>query len=207
MTNPNYDHLLTVVDRSGSMFNIQEDMRGALDELFKAQAAEDGTCLVDYVQFDNHYELVFEDKPAGEAVATLEPRGSTALLDAIGKAVTDLGKKLADLPEDERPGNVIVAVVTDGMENSSVDWKPEDVRALIKEQEDKYNWTFTFLGANIDAVKVGASFGFNPDNSLTYTTNNTGGTVAAASAFVTRTRTGAKGGYTDEDRQNAVKPS
>lgn len=205
MTNANYTHLLTIVDRSGSMHPIQDDMRGALDELFKTQAAEDGTCLVDYVQFDTKYELVFEDKPVADAKAVLNPRGGTALLDAIGKGTTDLGAKLAKLDEDERPGNVIVVVVTDGHENSSVDWNRDAVKELIGRQENDYNWTFTFLGANMDAVAVGQSFGFQGANSLSYSTQNTGETLAAASAFVTRTRSGVKGGYSDEDRDNAVK--
>lgn len=205
MTNPNYTHLLTIVDRSGSMSAIEHDMRGGLDELFKSQAEEDGTCLVDYVQFDTTYELVFEDKPVADARAVLKPRGGTALLDAIGRGVTELGEKLAALSEDERPANVIVVVVTDGHENSSREWTAAKVKELVERQENEWNWTFTFLGANMDAVATAQNYGFNPANSLTYTTNNTGGTVAAASAFVSRTRAGAKGGYSDEDRQNAVK--
>ena len=204
MTNSNYTHLLAIVDRSGSMYPIQEDMRGALDALFAEQAKLDGTCLVDYVQFDTEYTLVFEDTDVSKAKAVLEPRGGTALLDAIGKASTDLGKKLAEKPEAERPGKVIVAVITDGMENSSRDWTAENVKALIKEQEEKYDWDFTFLGANMDAVSVGASFGFNPDKSLTYNTSKTGDTVSVLSSYVGATRAGVNASYSDADRSKTV---
>ena len=204
MTDPNYTHILTVVDRSGSMYSIQDDMRGALDEFFKSQAELDGKCLVDYVQFDDSYELVFEDKNVADAKAELEPRGMTALLDAIGKSVTDLGKKLAKKPEDERPGKVIVVVITDGMENSSRDWNRTTIKELIGRQEDKYQWEFTFLGANMDAVSVGATMGFKADKSLTYNTTKTGETSAVLSAAVTRTRSGLYSGYTDAERDSVV---
>jgi len=200
LTDKNYTHLLTIVDRSGSMFPVAEDMRGALDSFFAEQAKLEGRALVDYVQFDHNYELVFEDKEVGEAKAQLTPAGSTALLDAVGKAVTDLGKKLAAKPEDERPGTVMVIVVTDGYENSSTEWKPQDVRDLIKQQEDKYNWQFTFLGANMDAVAVGANFGFRAETSLTYDTGNTYAMASSLHAHTTRTRVGDFSGYTQDER-------
>lgn len=202
MTNASLTQLLVITDRSGSMASCAGEMRNALNQYFKEQAEVEGECVVDYVQFDNQYDVVYTDRPVSEAYAVLDPRGSTALLDAIGKAVTDLGKKLADKPEDERPGTVVVVTITDGYENSSQEWKPDTVKALIKEQEDKYNWNFTFLGANIDAVSVGASFGFNPDHSLTYSTSNTGAMSASLHSHTHTIRSGGKGGYTDEDRKS-----
>lgn len=204
MTNSNYTHLLTIVDRSGSMYPVQEDMRGALNEFFKSQAEAEGKCLVDYVQFDGTVEYVYRDKPVAEATAILEPRGSTALLDAIGLAVTDLGKRFAEMSEDERPGTVVVAVVTDGYENSSREWTAETIKALIEQQEDQYNWDFTFLGANMDAVAVGGAYGFKAEKSLTYNTAFAGATAQSLSAHVHRTRSGDKTGYTSEERLASV---
>lgn len=204
MTDSNYTHLLAVVDRSGSMFGVQEDMRGALNEFFKSQAEAEGKCLVDYVQFDDTYEVVYTDRDASEAVAVLEPRGMTALLDAVGKSANDLGKKLAALPEDQRPGTVIVAVITDGLENASRDWTNESIKALIKEQEEKYNWEFTFLGANMDAVSVGGAMGFKAESSLTYNTAFAGATAQSLSAHTHRVRGGVKTGYTSDERLASV---
>lgn len=188
MTDKNYTHLLAIVDRSGSMASCQEDMRGGLDELFKSQAEVEGKCLVDYVQFDTQYEVVYTDVDVSEAKAVLKPRGGTALLDAVGKAVTELGDKLAKLDEDSRPGLVQVFVVTDGYENASLEWNAKAVKELIKSQEEKYKWDFIFLGANMDAVAVGESFGFKGDKSLTYDTHNTYAMAGATSAYVTRSR-------------------
>lgn len=200
MTDSNYTHLLVIVDRSGSMSGLEQDMIGGINSYFAEQAKLDGKCLVDYAQFDTIYEEVFTDTPVADAKAVLVPRGGTALLDAIGKAATDLGKKLADKPEDERPGTVLVVVVTDGYENSSTEWTNAGVKALIKNQEDKYNWQFTFLGANMDAVAVGASFGFNPNTSLTYDTSNIAAASASLHAHTHRVRGGDFTGYTSEER-------
>lgn len=202
MTDPTYTHILAVVDRSGSMFGIQDDMRGALDEFFKSQVDLPGTCLVDYVQFDSEYERVFENTEVSKAKAVLEPRGSTALLDAIGKSVVDLGNKLDRKPEGERPGLVQVVVVTDGHENASRDWTKESVKTLIQRQESEFSWDFVFLGANMDAVAIGANFGFNPDKSMTYDINNTAAMSAAVSGYTTRSRLGntANNSFTSAER-------
>lgn len=204
MTNSNLTQVLLVVDRSGSMSGVANDMRGAIDEFFSQQAALDGECVVDYVQFDDTYEVVYTDRPVAEAKSELNPRGMTALLDAVGKSVTDLGVKLKNQNESERPGTVIVVVVTDGYENSSKDWTREGVAQLIKQQEETYKWEFTFLGANMDAVAVGQSFGFQADNSLTYATANAGETFASLSSYVTRSRKGSNEGYTQDERDAAI---
>jgi len=202
MTDSDYSHLLVITDRSGSMASCAEEMINALNTYFDEQAKLDGKCLVDYVQFDNTYDKVFSDTPVGEARAVLDPRGSTALLDAIGRAVTEFGEKLAALPEDERPGTVIVPVITDGYENASQEWTAAKVKELVEKQRTEFNWTFTFLGANLDAVAVGAQYGFAAGDSLTFDVNNTAMASASLSGYTTRTRTGLGGGYTDEDRQS-----
>lgn len=207
MTNPDYTHLLVIVDRSGSMATCYQDMIGGLDTLFAEQAKLEGECLVDYVQFDTEYELVFENVPVAAAKAQLQPRGGTALLDAIGKGVTTLGEKLDALDADERPGKVLVVIITDGHENASVDWTADSVKTLIAEQESTYSWDFTFLGANIDAVAVGQTFGVSAGKTLNFNTNNIEATSMSLNTYVGAVR-GAKGPggaasvtYSDEDRK------
>ena len=205
MTNKDLTQLLVIVDRSGSMASSKNDMIGGLDEFFKSQTEVEGECVVDYVQFDSEYEVVFTDRPVGYAKAVLEPRGATALLDAIGKGVTDLGAKLRLRKEADKPGTVIVVVVTDGYENASREWSSDTVKALIKQQEDEWNWEFTFLGANIDAVAVGQQFGFNVGNSMTYDTAYAGSTMTSLSTNVTRTRkTGESIAYAAAERAAAM---
>jgi hypothetical protein len=53
------------------------------------------------------------------------PRGTTALLDAMGRTIDDLGQQLAAMPEAEGPGTVIIVTLTDGIENASQDYTYE----------------------------------------------------------------------------------
>ena len=212
MTDSNYTHILAIVDRSGSMGagNVYLEMQNALNTFFEEQAAVDGKCLVDYYQFDTSYNKVYEDTPVADAKAVIEPRGMTALLDALGRGTVDLGKKLAAKSEDDRPGKVLVVVVTDGMENSSREYTADAVKALVEKQQDEYNWDYVFLGANMDAVAVGGLYGFKQDKSLTFNIYDGESVVATASAlsgYTTAYRGGAAAAFSDEDRKNANKKS
>lgn len=185
MTNPDLTLIATLLDRSGSMASIADDTRGGFDSLIAAERAQAGTTLVTLAQFDNEYQLVYENRPIADVPSlTLEPRGTTALVDAIGRFITGIGSSLAELPEHERPGRVMVLVMTDGHENASIEWTKPTVQQLISEQETKYDWDFVFLGANMDAIDVGTDLGFSPDRSLTYAPSTAG--VAGAYTSVSR---------------------
>lgn len=169
MTDTNKTLIAALLDRSGSMQGIAADMRGGFDSFIAKERGQTGATVVTLAQFDDRYDIVYTDRPVDSVPPlTLEPRGMTALLDAIGRFVTGVGAGLAALPEDERPGDVTVLVMTDGHENASAEWTVESVRALIAQQETVYGWDFVFLGANMDAVEVGTNLGFAPGKSLTY---------------------------------------
>lgn len=202
MTEKNYTHMAIVMDRSGSMVTIKNDMIGGLDSLFAEQAKLDGKCLVDYSQFDTRFETIYEDKPVAEAKAVCEPRGGTALLDAIGSAVTNLGSRLRGTVENKRPDKVLVVVITDGYENSSHVWNVDQVKNLITQQREKYNWEFIFLGATEDAVDTATSYGFAHDSSMNY--SNVGNTTNSLNSYVTATRSTGSARFTDADRKSAT---
>lgn len=169
MTNADLTLIAALLDRSGSMADIAADMRGGFDAHIAREREQPGTTLVTLAQFDHEYEVVYKGRPVGEVPPLdLEPRGRTALLDAIGRFVTEVGGDLAALPEAERPGDVTVLVITDGYENASAEWTIEAVRELIAQQETVYGWDFVFLGANIDAVAVGTAMGFSAGKTLDY---------------------------------------
>ena len=92
----------------------------------------------------------------------LQPRGSTALLDAMGRLITDTGRKLVALSENERPGNVIVAIMTDGMENASREWTHPAIKSLVEQQTKDYGWQFLYMGADQDAIEVGGLSAWPP---------------------------------------------
>ncbi len=145
-----YTHLTLVVDRSGSMSSIRTDAEGGIKTLLTEQFAEDGKLTVTLVDFDETSNTVtrFSDAPIEYH---LQPRGCTALFDAVGSEIIRTGQDLAALPEDQRPDQVLFVVVTDGQENSSREFPIERVRELIAQQRDQYKWVFQFLGADESA--------------------------------------------------------
>src|SRR4030081_224879 len=120
MTNPDLMLIAALLDRSGSMQAIADDTRGGIDTFVAKQRGTAGSTVVTLAQFDDEYEMVYQNRPIDDVPAlALEPRGTTALLDAIGRFISDIGSGLAALPENDRPGVVMVVVLTDGHENAS----------------------------------------------------------------------------------------
>ncbi len=169
MTDQTLTHVYFLLDRSGSMQTIKSDTEGGFAAFIDEQRSGPGTCRVTLAQFDNHYEEVYADRDVADvATLDLQPRGATALLDAIGRLVADAGARLASLPEDERPGSVIVAIMTDGLENASREWTHPAIKALVEQQTAQYGWQFMYMGADQDAIEVGAALGVQREHSLTY---------------------------------------
>ena len=208
MCNTDYTHLSVLVDRSGSMSSLRDDMLGGLKSLFADQAGVDGKCLVDYAQFDTEYEQILSNALVASAEPVLEPRGGTALLDALGRSINELHSKIKALPKGERPANVIFIVVTDGYENSSREFNKKQIADLIKTKESELEWDFVFLGANMDAVAESSTMGMKKGSTLTYTSDTVGATYANVSSYVTRSRSGVIGNaFTEEERAASVAPN
>ena len=169
MTDQNLTHLYFLLDRSGSMVSLREDTIGGFDTFIAEQRTAPGRCRVTLAQFDNEYDEVYADRDIA-AVPSLElvPRGSTALLDALGRLVVTAGERLGALPEADRPGSVVVGVMTDGYENASRDWTHARIKALIEQQSRDYGWQFLYLGADQDAIEEGSKMGFAAGKSMTY---------------------------------------
>lgn len=169
MTDATLTHLYFLLDRSGSMQSIKADTEGGFAAFMDEQRTGEGSCRVTLAQFDNAYDVVYRDVPVADVPALdLQPRGSTALLDAMGRLITDAGAELAALPEERRPGTVIVGIMTDGHENASQEWTRPAIRALVEQQSSAYGWQFMYMGADQDAVEVGTSLGVEAGKSLTY---------------------------------------
>jgi hypothetical protein len=183
MTDVNYTHIAFLLDRSGSMMSIKSDTEGGFDAYIESQKTQSGRCTVTLAQFDDQYEEVYAGRDLQSVPKLdLQPRGSTALDDSIAALVRSTGEYLAGLPERRRPGSVIFGIMTDGMENASQEWTRPAIKALIEEQEKKYDWTFSYMGANQDAIEVGGSMGIPAGRSLTYGTG-TGNVRAAMAAY------------------------
>jgi hypothetical protein len=203
----NQTHLLIVIDRSASMNTVKSDAEAAINQFLDEQRAVEGDCVVTLIDFDapgrygtgwatpiggddDWYRLIETDKPIKYVNPyALHPRGNTALYDAVGKAVTDLGARLARRNEQARPDNVIVIVQTDGEENSSRTWTKEQIVALIDQQQNVYNWSFVFLGAGPDTFGVGEALGFNTRVYNDGAGASYGSTYSVASLAVAESRT------------------
>ncbi len=169
MTDINKTHIYFLLDRSGSMQSIKSDTEEGFAAFIAEQVDGAGECLVTLAQFDNDYEVVYRNVPVVDAPPlVLVPRSMTALLDSMGRLINEAGAELAALPEDRRPGTVIVAIMTDGMENASREYTHEAIKALVEQQSTQYSWQFLYMGADQDAIEVGRSIGVQEGNSLTY---------------------------------------
>lgn len=167
--------ITVVLDRSGSMSTVVNDTKGGFDHFVDDQKKAPGQANLTLVQFDTEYEFVHKGKPIAEIPGlTFEPRGSTALLDAIGRAINETGERLKATPEADRPGKVVFVIITDGEENASKEFKKDKINEMIKHQRDAYKWEFVFLGANQDAIQAGADLGVALANSMTYAHNSKG---------------------------------
>ncbi|WP_430868732.1 VWA domain-containing protein [Demequina aurantiaca] len=202
MTDPNYTALLLIVDRSGSMMQIRDDMVGGLQKLVDDQASTPGKLTVDIVTFDDKIEHTHSFADPTEVIVELEPRGMTALWDAIGIAVNNFGAALASLDELHRPDMVQVVIVTDGMENSSQEYTGAQVNKAITHQRDTYKWDFVFLGANQDAVATAQELGIDGDAAMTYSVDieAVGAMHDATSRYIHSVRAGAREGFSPDER-------
>lgn len=205
MTDSDYTALLLLIDRSGSMESIREDMVGGLTALLRDQAAEQGRMTVSVVLFDDVVTTAHRMADPATVDIWLKPRGMTALNDALGAAITEFGADLAALDEAHRPGTVIVVVATDGMENSSKIWSGDDIKLLVQRQQAVYSWDFVFLGANHDAVLAGSRLGFRADSSLEFAATSEGTTNVnlLAAGYISARKLGKAAFFTDEDRRRA----
>lgn len=197
MTDSTLTHLYFLLDRSGSMQSIKDDTEGGFDAFIAEQRTQPGECRVTLAQFDDVYEEVYADVQVTEVPPLqLHPRGTTALLDSIGRLIGDAGARLAALPEERRPGVVIVGIMTDGHENASRELTHQQVKALIERQTRDYAWQFLYLGADQDAIEVGTSIGVAAANSMTYSRGKVAAAMAATSRNVGRTRSAVAAGAT-----------
>ena len=174
----NLTEMVFILDRSGSMRHLAEDTIGGFNSMIEQQKKEDSEAYITTVLFDHEYELLHDHVN----IKDVEPitsdeyyaRGMTALLDAVGRTICSIGNRLSNTPEEERPEKVIFVITTDGFENASQEFTKSKVKEMIEHQQDKYSWTFMFLGANMDAVGEAMSLGVNAQFARTYTASDIG---------------------------------
>jgi len=176
--NKDLTEIAFVLDRSGSMSSHLKAAIDGFNNFLREQKDSPGHARFTLILFDDHYEVACASVPIREVVdldqSSFVPRGSTALLDAIGRTIDELGARLAATPEQDRPGQVIVAILTDGEENSSLQFSLASISARIAHQRDVYNWQFFFLGADQDAIATAAAMNIGHDAAMRFAADNEG---------------------------------
>lgn len=174
----NLTEMVFVLDRSGSMSGLAADTIGGFNELIEKQKKIEGDAYVTTVLFDHEYEVLHDHVALGEVAPLTDKeyfaRGSTALLDAVGRTIDAVGARLAATAEVERPEHVVFVITTDGRENSSREYTAKRVRGMIEHQQQKYSWQFVFLGADMDAVSEARKLGISAKYAADFTPSHSG---------------------------------
>ena len=157
--------IIFLLDRSGSMSGTESDTIGGFNSFIKEHKNDEGA-KVTTVLFDNQYEVLYERKPITE-VSKLTPkeyyvRGCTALMDAIGKTINNLSRKIKN--------KVLFVITTDGLENASREYNKEKIKNLIEKHP---NWEFIYIGADIDSYAEAAAIGIRSSNTANYSKSKT----------------------------------
>jgi Mg-chelatase subunit ChlD len=169
-----YCHIHTILDRSGSMQSIRDDVIGGFNTFVEDQKKVAGEASITLVQFDEQdpYEIIYNFTPLSDVqpltAETFVPRGWTPLLDAIGRGINDCGQMLAQMSESDRPEKVIFCIITDGQENRSKEFKKEQITKMVKEQTDQWKWEFLFLSCDLAAIDDAVSYGIDKSKTMSF---------------------------------------
>ncbi|WP_329431315.1 VWA domain-containing protein (plasmid) [Streptosporangium sp. NBC_01495] len=194
-------HIAIILDQSGSMQTIRSDAEGGLLAFIDEQRRLPGNTTVSLYPFNSTMEVAFEYRPLEEVSGfQLQPFGGTALLDAVGASILRMRKHFNEMPEGDQPDEVIVVILTDGLENASREYSLKRVKKRITRQREHYGWTFVFLGANQDAFQAAGGMGIDPNTTLSHSTEDTQVSMRRAGSMVARgTETGSFA-FTREER-------
>ena len=174
----NLTEIVFILDKSGSMSGFEGDTIGGFNATIEKQKKEEGTALVSTILFSNESE-VLHDRVSIDEIAPLSEReyyvgGGTALLDAIGGAITHIGNIHKYARAEDVPEHTVFIITTDGMENASRVYDVNRVREAIKRQSEKYGWEFVFLAANIDALETADRFGIGRERAMNFNQDKEG---------------------------------
>ena len=198
-------HICFVLDESGSMYNSVDDVIGGFQKLIDEQRGEkNGECIISLYRFSGTVKKDYIGKPVNEVPKLYySPGGCTAMNDGVGTAIDEIGKWLSDMNESERPSKNIIVIMTDGQENASKEYNFDTVKAKIKHQEEKYSWTFVYMGTNLQDLKdanrlgikmrsvsgsrnIAANYSYIDTYAKVLRSSTNAASVAAADALLTR---------------------
>lgn len=158
--------LVFLIDKSGSMYGSEKDTIGGFNSLIEREKSKDYNVNVTTILFNHGYEVLYERKPINDVgILTTDEYfvgGSTALLDAIGRTVTTLDRQVCN--------KVLFVIMTDGMENCSVEFSKSQIRKMI----DSHDWEFLYIGADIDSYAEAGKIGIRKSRTANYAKSKKG---------------------------------
>ena len=176
--NKGLTEIVYILDRSGSMGGLKSDTIGGFNSMMEKQKKTGEKAVISTVLFDDESE-VLHDRVSIDQIGKMTDeqyfvRGCTALLDAVGGAITHMGNIHKYAREEDRPEKTIFIITTDGMENASINYSYNRIQKMIKRQQEKYGWEFIFIGANIDAYEEAQKFGIKKERAVNYVHDEVG---------------------------------
>lgn len=164
--------LVFILDKSGSMRGMEKDTIGGFNAMIDKQKKQEGEVLITTILFSNR-SVFLHDRLNLQDVKPLEEKdyqvgGSTALYDAIGGAIKHVSTIHKYARPEDLPQHTLFVITTDGMENASKLFEKDEIKSMIKTQEETHRWEFLFLADNIDAVETAVQIGIEPDHAVDY---------------------------------------
>lgn len=174
----NITELVFILDKSGSMRGLEEDTIGGFNSMIEKQKNIDGKVYVSTVLFSNGSTVIHDRADISEISPMTGDEywvgGNTALLDAVGGAIHHIVNVHRYARPEDVPEHTIFVITTDGKENASRLYSANDIRRMIKHEEDKYGWEFIFMAANIDAVETAEMYGMKRERAKKFNATRDG---------------------------------
>lgn len=173
-----YVKIINIIDKSGSMGDMLDTAINGFNEFLQEQKKVDGKALVTTILFNDKYKVLYKDVDIKNCEffnkTNYVPGGMTALYDAIGITAENEIENLGSLPLEQRPEKTLCIILTDGYENRSSKFKREQIKDIITEMRNDFNWEFIFLAANEDASTTAETMGISKGNSYAFTNTSAG---------------------------------
>lgn len=162
--------MVCILDRSGSMYKKRKDTIGSFNQMLEKQKREPGEAYITTALFNDQCDVLYSHTPIRETEELTEQDyyigGNTALFDAIGK-VFHQTDSLLEGREGDYEEKVLVFIITDGMENASVQYGRQQIKKLIEEKQKK-GWVILFFGTDMEMIKLAEDTGIRKENTTCY---------------------------------------
>lgn len=158
--------IIFLIDRSGSMYGCENDTIGGFNSFIEKERKKEFNTRVTTILFSDNYNVLYKRKSIYDVNELTSKEycvgGCTALLDAIGKTITDLNREIEN--------KVLFVIMTDGYENASREFSKSQIRSMIS----NHKWEFIFIGADIDSFAEAGNLGIKRSRVANYVKSHEG---------------------------------